>query len=57
MYLCTMTKWKVFVKWEGTTQRETITGVLYVADGYYKITDDYDKRWYFPMGRTVIEEV
>lgn len=51
-----MKTYKIFVKWEGANQQETLTGKLWVEDSYYNIVDENDKNWYFLMGRTVIEE-
>jgi len=53
-----MSRYEVRVIWyEGATQTEIITGNLTMGNNYYQIVDEDFKDWFFPMGRTVIQEL
>lgn len=53
-----MRTYKVYCNIEGSTFRTTVTGVLHVREaGYYLLVDENGTESYYPISRTVIEQV
>lgn len=53
-----MHTYKVYCNIEGSTFRNTVTGTLYVSEaGFYRLTDEKGTESYYPINRTVIEQV
>ena len=54
-----MKKYKVYCNIEGSTFRATITATLHISEvgGYYRLTDANGTESYYPINRTVIDEV
>lgn len=53
-----MRTYKVYCNIEGSTFLTTVTGVLHVSEaGYYLLVDEKGTERYYPINRTVIEQV
>ena len=50
--------WLVKCRLSGTLRSVTIHGDLYTCKSHYKLHDTIgDKKWFFPIGKTIIEQV
>jgi hypothetical protein len=52
-----MKTYDIFIRWEGQSSQFLITGKLKVFNGFYLIEDQEGKEHYYPINRTMINEI